>query len=1047
MADKSILALPVIFITKLCCRNPVSVIALSVFAAVFCVYWSYEHLGFKMSRLDLINPKSSFNRLWLDYIEEFGDNNEVTIAIEGKGNAEVIPVLESLADEITAYPQLFNGILHGVDISAIRSKGLHYVPTRELEQINQFVAESRNITEGKWEKLSVNQMLDSIAQRLKNESDLVARIRTLHELNTYSISLAKLFEPSPTYGSPWSNSQNIQASVPDIIAACTQDNTSYLLFPTQNGVIGFVLLKLVNIDKTQFAQGAESISKLREIINHAKVQYPEIEIGLTGMPILENDEMRLSNESMTKATILAFIGVGAVFMAGFGGMRHPIAGMVTLLVAFAWTMGYITIAIGHLNILSISFGAMLVGLGTDFSMHYIARYIELRNKNYSCEMSLCQTARVVGPGIFIGAITTAVAFFMASFTEFVGVAELGLISGGGILLCLLATLIFFPALITVMDKNNNSPSNYPTPIDIRCAIKPSTRFPAVTLFLILILVIVCCLGIKKTRYDHNLLNLQPEGLESVVLEEKLLKMDVEKGGKNVWFALSIADSRDELLFRKKLFAQKYPDITVEEIVSCFPSEDNEKIHLIRQLSSRLENLPERPPEIPIVNPSVIGSAIERLQKMLADPNNPINQAIANRNRVENNLHNFSSIDRADFESYENLIQSIIKRLHDIRTALRRMSLLEYRSRLSMYQSAIAGDLLTRLKNLKLSSNPSPPTINDLPSSLVERFVSRGGKHLMRIYTTANIWDMDEMKKFVAAVRDIDPKATGSPLQTYESSLQLQQGFTKAAIYAFIAIMVVLLVDFMNVFHTLAAASPMLIGFAMMFGILGHIDIPLNPANLIVLPLILGIGIDSGVHIIHDYRSQRGEYRITSSTALAVLITSLTTIIGFGSMMIASHRGLQSLGRVLVIGVACCLITSIIALPAALTLWTRKRKNKNEFPDPSRKNSLGNCENFDQNYQCDEIKNTNSTFSVVSCDSDENYESSLVTYSRTISDVDLELLKKNLLQIIPEALPKKSADQGYKYENNEKDSQDNNNSPLKFQTANETKPKRLTKHSA
>ena len=112
----------------------------------------------------------------------------------------------------------------------------------------------------------------------------------------------------------------------------------------------------------------------------------------------------------------------------------------------------------------------------------------------------------------------------------------------------------------------------------------------------------------------------------------------------------------------------------------------------------------------------------------------------------------------------------------------------------------------------------------------------------------------------------------------------------------------------------------------LFGILGLLDIPLNPANMIVLPLILGIGIDDGVHVVHDFRCQRGPYRMSPSTASAVLITSLTTIVGFGSLMIASHQGLQSLGRVLTIGVSCCLFTSLVMLPALFS-WLRSRMGR------------------------------------------------------------------------------------------------------------------------
>jgi hypothetical protein len=224
--------------------------------------------------------------------------------------------------------------------------------------------------------------------------------------------------------------------------------------------------------------------------------------------------------------------------------------------------------------------------------------------------------------------------------------------------------------------------------------------------------------------------------------------------------------------------------------------------------------------------------------------------------------------------------------------------------------------------------PEPPTVEDLPESLVSRFVGKHGKHLMRIYTTANIWDMDEMKMFVEAVRDIDPGATGSPLQTYESSLQMQAGFITAAWYALVAVLLITWVDFRSISASFAALLPMFLGFAMMFGAIGLLDLPLNPANMIVLPLIVGISIDHGLHIMHDFRNrQYKRYTISSSTATAILITTLTTFAGFGSMMIASHQGLQSLGRVFVIGAACCLITSIIVLPAILTLWTRGEKDE------------------------------------------------------------------------------------------------------------------------
>jgi len=181
-----------------------------------------------------------------------------------------------------------------------------------------------------------------------------------------------------------------------------------------------------------------------------------------------------------------------------------------------------------------------------------------------------------------------------------------------------------------------------------------------------------------------------------------------------------------------------------------------------------------------------------------------------------------------------------------------------------------------------------------------------------------------MEQFVADVRSVDPRATGNPLQTYEASRQMKRSYVQAAWYALAAILLVLYLDFRTIRHTMLAMLPVGLGMLQLFGILGILEIAINPANMIVLPLILGIGIDDGVHVVHDFRRRSGAYRMSPSTASAVLITSLTTMVGFGSLMIASHQGLQSLGRVLTIGVSCCLFTSLVMLPALLAWASRMR---------------------------------------------------------------------------------------------------------------------------
>lgn len=908
--DHSVLTQPIVLLTRFSVRYPVSVLALGIALAVCGVFAAMGNLGFKTNRLDLISPSSSYNQLWLEYIEEFGEPNDIIVVVEGESSAEVAPVLDELSEKILAHRHTFQSVLHGIDVSKIREKGLHYIPVEDLKKIESFTADVHRITEENWNLLNIDHYLDMLRARLVHPEQVLQQLGkdpqsvspeqfrqiTLHELDLLAQSLNQAFANKPVYGSPWPQLVGYPGT-PDVVTACSQSDTGYFIVPgdEEESAMGFALVRIAEEEKKEvqsFANQTEPIETLRTLITEMRGKYPELQIGLTGLPVMENDEMQLSQEAMGRASLLAFFGVVCVFFAGMGGLRHPILANIALMIGFGWTAGYILLSVGHLNILSIAFSAILIGLGSDFSVHYISRYLQLRQSIRSPSEAILQTAHTVGPGVVTGATTTAIAFLMAGFTDFTGIVELGIISGGGIMLCCLGTILLIPALLQLSDGSRPM-RKVSAPVNTIGWIEPILRFPKFAMFLIFLFTAFLFTGIPKVWYDHNLLNLQPEGLESVELEKKLLST----GGQNAWFALSIADNREELLFRKEQFAKKYPELQVEEIVSMIPWGSEDKSPMIRRISESLLNLPERPPLIPISYPDEVGQSIAQLQNVLGkDPYS----------------------------------QQISRNLNQVRQSLRSMSESDCLKRMQDYQNAIAGDLLSRLHILRAMANPEPPELSDLPEPLVSHYFSRkNGKHLMRIYTNTDIWNMEEMKEFVRKVRDVDPKATGSPLQTYEASLQMQKGYQQAGVYALFAIVFLIFFDFRSLKYTILAMVPMLIGMGQTLGIMGLLNIPLNPANTILIPLILGIGVDYGVHVMHDFRSQSGPYRLNASTASAVLITSLTTIIGFGSLMIASHRGLQSLGRVLVIGMGCTIFCSIVLLPAFLTWWTRKRKSSEE----------------------------------------------------------------------------------------------------------------------
>jgi predicted RND superfamily exporter protein len=208
---------------------------------------------------------------------------------------------------------------------------------------------------------------------------------------------------------------------------------------------------------------------------------------------------------------------------------------------------------------------------------------------------------------------------------------------------------------------------------------------------------------------------------------------------------------------------------------------------------------------------------------------------------------------------------------------------------------------------------------DVPPALATRFVGRSGKHLLKVYGKGDIWDVTSMEQFVQAVRSVDTEATGNPMQVYEAAQQMKGSYQQAAWYAFLTVVPVVFLDFRSIRYTLLALLPLGMAMIQMFGLMGLLNVPLNPANMIVLPLILGIGIDNGVHIVHDFRQQTGRYRLSASTANAVVINSLGNMVGFGSLMVANHQGLQSLGRVLTIGMGCSLFSALV-MPNLFILW-------------------------------------------------------------------------------------------------------------------------------
>lgn len=895
-----------VFLVRTATIRPVVTLLVGLACIVVAAAAGYHFIEFHTSRADLLNPHSEYHQRWLRYVGEFGDQEDVYVVVEGDSPRQIEPVLAELADALQSQPQHFQHILEGFDAGRLAAKGLYFLPKEELDAVPPQLdpLESAAAQAG-----ALADPGDHLHRLLEHGKALAGADQAQvdaywHEVeNAFAATAAVLagkgediFRQLPfaaalqagVNGSPGSPAEKTPRPDParggDDHRAAAAEYLNQRRFFSPDGKLGLIVLRFVPDSGKQFARFAERVAALRETLQTVQQRHPQVHLGATGLPVLEFDEMQASSSSGTAAGA-ALLGVVLVFVAGFGGFRYPAMITISLVTAIAWTCGYIAFTVGHLNILTSAFGAMLIGLG-DYGVHFVAHYITVRKEIKGTRAALIKTAAAVGGSIATGALTTAAAFFAGALTDFLGVAELGIIAGGGILLCWLADMTVLPAMICLVDRK---PSTAPASlVDLSGWFRPLYGLPRTGSLVLVLATLALACGLPLLRYDYNLLNLQPQGLPSVEFQNKL----VEHMSRSSYFALSIADSPEIALARKDQFLRLPTVDHVEEIVSLIPPDAARREPAVRAITERLKRIEQ----------DLSGASAEALPGRL---DAALSEWYAAASEVPA---------LADFA----------RQIAGLQSLLRQIPPEELARRLAAVPRTVRTALSSQWADLQKAADPEPPTLDDLPESLRIRFVGQNGRHLVQVYCKGDFWDPKVMRQFVTDVRSVDPEATGNPIQIYEAARQMNRAYIEATLYALVAIALALYLDLRSLRDVGLALIPLVCGMAALFGLMGYLDIPLNPANMITLPLILGIGIDDGVHIIHDYRRQRGRYIAPQpSTLTAVIVNTLTTMVGFGALMLSPHQGLQSLGRVLTLGMATCL-TAALLLPSVLRVLSGLR---------------------------------------------------------------------------------------------------------------------------
>lgn len=863
-----------------------------VLLAGLCVFYTVTQLNFSTSRNDLVSGNLRYHRIFLEYRREFTAQEDIVAVVESETPEKNRQFIERLGAKVENETNLFTDVFYRGDLPMLGPKALLFLEEEQLRELNKALTEYKPFLARVAATTNLNSLFLLINRQFRtarratngeNESLLGALPALERIVSQAEDSIHRPgAPPSPGVNALFGGGPEAERKV-------------YLTF--EDGRIFLLSVRPRNDEVTE-----EAIGRLRQLLKETRLEVPGVNADITGGSVLEVDEMKQSQRDTIVATVVSLILVGLIFIYGYHETGRPLKAMFCLLIGLCYSMGYTTLTVGRLNILTITFAPMLVGMAIDFGVHLITRYEEELRLGSFPKLALRKAMVNTGQGIFTGALTTAGAFFAMAFTDFAGVREMGIITGGGLLVCLIPMMTMLPVLLlkgrqNVLDRGRKDEE---TSFRERLELLWIRRAGWVTL-LALVVSGLCFLAFRKVYFDYDLRNMQSKGLPAVVYEKKLMNSTP----RSVLYGAVIASNALDAVRLEKVLTNLTTVAEVDSVAALLTQDQTEKLRLIGIIKQNLADLnfaetSERRPNI-----RDLDQTLTYLQGYLGQ----------------------AATEVAKEEGQTNLLRdlrSLRAAIGGLRTATTNGDREKNARKLSAFEHAFFGDLRNTFDTLRSQDNSAPLRVEDLPDPIRNRFVGRTGKFLIQVYPKIDVWIRTNQAAFVSELRTIVPEVTGEPVQLYEYTTLLKESYEEAAWYALAAMAFLVFIQFRSVKSVLLAHVPVIFAGIWLVGLMGVCNIPFNPANIMTLPLVVGIGVTYGVHILTRFDEEQNPAILARSTGKAVLVSGLTTVAGFGSLMLAKHQGIVSLGFVMAVGVSTAMIAGLVSLPALLVLFRPKQ---------------------------------------------------------------------------------------------------------------------------
>lgn len=900
--------------------RPRLTIALSVLVLIGCGIYA-SNMPVSTSRYELVSPDNPFQARLLSFFDRFGYPDALVMVVTGGTPEARRKAVDRLTDAYEDVPELEGRILGRVDSPQVAEVMLLAKPESLLELRKRFANEPADLIEGGIPRF-VSAISDQLEAGLDGGGAQAPPPPTTPPAPTEQ-------EPSPSGNDEAPKPENqlregmthlatmlraldTQLAGGDALATLpgfgdielakdsSMDDEGYLV--SDDGSYHLVAL----FPELPGAEGHEvkpMVDKVRQIRDGIDLG-DGVEANLTGMPALATDELALIKLGIMQTSVATTVAILVLLLIAFRSFRYTILSLLPLGVGVVLTLAATKAIYGGLNLVTSTFVPVLLALGIDFGVYVLSRYGELVREGESTDAAIQGAMAKAGPGMLIGAVTTMMAFLMTTSIEFTAYSELGVITAAGLALMLGVTFLLLPALIFVAGRGKSIESP-----ELR-GMTHLPRFIRAGKYALPVAGVAIAAGfaafVPRLDFNARYFDFMPDETESAG-------------------ALRAIEN----------------DRSLSPVLASTPTNSVEEA---REVAAKLRDLPSvaSVQTASDVLPALDDEGLKALREGFEGTRDPDFDKLRNRKRSTKALATeltdlIDLLDEVAFGLRQAGDERGIKALEDAKKAASKLEkrlqgLPDDAPAFAVAEKEMAGLLERSWKTGRAVADRGHYDPTDLPSVFEARFMSQDGTGLA-VYSTpaGDIWDSKTAETFAEEVTSVAPETSGLAVTIHEHMRMIREGFTTSSLLSGACVVIILLIGFRRLHDAAFAAVPVVIGVCIMLGTMAMIGMDFDVANVVALPLILGVGIDAGAHMMHRWRHSADANggvadldEVIRGTGSAVLMASLTTASGFAALVLGDYGGMKTLGISMSVGIFGCLIAALLVLPALLVATKRAR---------------------------------------------------------------------------------------------------------------------------